>query len=176
VEHRAITNFRQRTLLFTICFASFQDTVCSYSSAKTVLLQATLGLPFLRFLCGFQSTPCLVMLFWSFLKVCPIYFNFLILISLLIGICCVVSHNLLLLTVFGHHILNMLRRHRLTKVCSLLMVSCFVFQVSHTHNIAFKYFKFCSLMNLVWCPYRPKLSKGSYSFIYSFVTNGLINL
>jgi hypothetical protein len=75
-----------------------------------------------------------VMLFWSFLKVCPIHFHFLILISLLIGIFCVVSHNSLLLIVFGQHILNMLRRHRLTNVCNLLMVSCAVFQVSHPYN------------------------------------------
>jgi hypothetical protein len=69
-----------------------------------LLFQVTLGLPFLRFPCGFQSSPCLVMLFWPFLKVFPIHFHFLILISLLLGICCVVSHNSLLLIVFGHHI------------------------------------------------------------------------
>jgi hypothetical protein len=126
VEHRAITNFCQWTLLFAICFPSFQDTFCSWSSAKTVLFQVTLGLPFLHFPCGFQSSPCLVMLFWSFLKVCPIHFHFLMLISLLIGICCVVSHNSLLLIVSGHHILNMLRRHWLTKMrFSILLVNCF---------------------------------------------------
>jgi hypothetical protein len=35
----------------------------------------------------------------------------------------------LLVIVFGHCILNMLGRHRLTKICNLLMSSCFAFQV-----------------------------------------------
>jgi hypothetical protein len=39
---------------------------------RLVLFQVTLGICFLRFPCGFQSSPCLGMLFWSFLKVCPI--------------------------------------------------------------------------------------------------------
>jgi hypothetical protein len=75
-----------------------------------------------------------VMLFWFFLKVCPIHLHFLILIPLLIGICYVVSHNSLLLIVFGHHSLNRLRRHRLIKICSLLMISCVVFHVLHPYN------------------------------------------
>jgi hypothetical protein len=103
-----------------------------------------------------------VMLFWYFCKVCSIHFYFLILISLLIGICCIVSHNSLLLIVFGHHILNMLRRHWLTVVCNLLtMSSCclpgFAPVQQHICNITFKYSKFCSLMDLVLCPYRFEL-------------------
>jgi hypothetical protein len=120
--------------IFVICFASFQDTFCSCSSTKTFLFQLTLGLPFPCFPYGFQSSPCLFMLFWSFLKVCPIHFHFLILISLLIGICCVVSHNSLLLIVFGRHILNMLQRHRLTKDCNFLMISYVAFQASNLYN------------------------------------------
>jgi hypothetical protein len=134
VEHRAITNFHQQNLFFVICFASFQAKFCSCNSSKTVLFQITLRLPFLRFPCGFQSSPCLVMLFWFFLKVCLIHLHFLILISLLTGICYVVSNNSLLLIVFGHHSLNRLRRHRLTKICSLLMISCVVFHVLDPYN------------------------------------------
>jgi hypothetical protein len=103
VEHRAITNFCQRTLFFAICLASFQDTFCSCSSVKIVLLQVILGLPFILSSCGSQSCPCLVMLFWSFLEVCPIHFHFLIYISLSTGICCVVSHSSLFVMVFGGH-------------------------------------------------------------------------
>jgi hypothetical protein len=111
VEHRAITNFCQRTLFFAICLASFQDTFCSCSSAKIVLFQVILDLLFLLSPYRFQSSPCLVMLFWSILKVRPIHFHFLIFISLSIGICCVASHSSLFVMVFGHHIFCMLRRH-----------------------------------------------------------------
>jgi hypothetical protein len=153
VEHRDTTNFCQRTLFFAICLASFQDTFCSCSSVKVVLFQVILGLPFLLSPCGFQSSPCLLLLFWSFLKVRPIHFHFLIFISLSIVICCVVSHSSLFVIVFSHHILSMLRRQQLTNVCNLLIISCYFPCLAsvqqYTHNVAFKYSNFCSLMNLM---------------------------
>jgi hypothetical protein len=142
MEHRDITNFCQPTLFFVICLASFQDTFCSCSSIKIVLFQVILDLPFLLSPCGFQSSPCLVLLFWSFLKVCPISFHFLIFISLSICICYVVSHRSLFVMVFGHHILSMLRRHWLTNVCNLLIICCVIFHVSHPYSstlITWKY-------------------------------------
>jgi hypothetical protein len=119
-----------------------------------------------------------VMLFWSFLKVCPIHFHFLILISLLIGICCVVSHNSLLLIVYGHHILNLLWRHRLTKICSLLMISCVVFQVSHPYNntlitLLLDILSFVLLW--IWCDVHIGLSwaKAPLALFIRFVTSSL---
>jgi hypothetical protein len=129
MEHGAISNFCQQTLFLPLTKTHFALVVL-----LRLLFQVNLGLPFLHFPWGFQWSPCLVMLFWSFLKVCPIHFHFLILISLLIGICCVVSHNSLLLIGFVHHILNMLQRHWVTKVCSLIMISCVVFHVLHPYN------------------------------------------
>jgi hypothetical protein len=115
------------------------------------------------------------MLFWSFLKVCPIHFHFLILISLLIGICCVVSHNSLLFIVVGQHVMNMLRRYRLTNVCSLLMLSCAVFHVSHPYNNTFITL-LLNILNVVllwiWCDAHIGLSwvKAPLALGIRFVT------
>jgi hypothetical protein len=78
-----------------------------------------------------------VMLFRSFLKACLIIYIFHLNFTANWNLLCCFPYSLLV-TVYGHHVLNTLRRHRLKIVHNLLMVSCVTFQVSHPHNNTLK--------------------------------------
>lgn len=89
-------------------------------SARTIdLLQIFFGWPRPLFPCGFHSRAILVMLTGGFLSVRPIYRH------LMRFIChrmssSFVNHNIgLLMLVCGQNILQIIRRHLLTKNCSL---------------------------------------------------------
>jgi hypothetical protein len=68
----------------------------------------------------------------SFLIAWPINLNFLFLISKFISSCPVTLHKSYLLEIiFGHHILRIYLKHRLTKVCTLRWISLVTSHVSY---------------------------------------------
>jgi hypothetical protein len=64
----------------------------------------------------------------------PIHLNFLFLISRFISSWSVTLHKSLLEIMFGHHILKMYLRHRLTKTRILRRISLVTSHVSHPYN------------------------------------------
>ena len=88
------------------------------------------GLPIHQSPCGFHSNVFLVIFSCSFLCVCPIPVCLCLFISLYIWTWFLISYSVVLLMVFGHKILFMCLRHRLTKVYNFSFVSCVGFQVS----------------------------------------------
>ena len=85
------------------------------ASLMTDLLQPFLGLPLFLLPWGFHSRAAFDISPSSFLNVRPIHLNFLFLISRFISSWSVTLHKSLLEIMFGHHILKMYLRHRLTK-------------------------------------------------------------
>jgi len=89
------------------------------ASLMTDLLQLFLGLPLFLFPWGFHSRAAFDISPSSFLNVWRIHLNFLFLISRFISSRSVTLHKSLLEIMFGHHILKIYLRHRLTKTCIL---------------------------------------------------------
>ena len=89
------------------------------ASLMTDLLQLFLGLPLFLLPWGFHNRAAFDISPSSFLNVWPIHLNFLFLISRFISSWSVTVHKSLLEIMFGHHILKMYLRHRLTKTCIL---------------------------------------------------------
>lgn len=83
-----------------------------------------------------HSNAFLVMSCISFLSVCPIHFHFLSLISLSmsLGACLHRFHSRLLLMVLGQKILHILRKHRFTNTCNMLIMFFVNRQVSHSYS------------------------------------------
>ena len=90
-----------------------------HTSLMTDLLQLLLGLPLFLLPWGFHNRAAFDISPSSFLNVWPIHLNFLFLISRFISSWSVTLHKSLLGIMFGHHILKMYLRHRLTKICIL---------------------------------------------------------
>ena len=90
------------------------------------LLQLFFGLPLFLFPWGFQSRAAFGISPSSFLNVWPIHLNFLFLFSKFISSCPVTFHRSLLEMLFGHHILNVYRRHLFTKIYILCCVRSWI--------------------------------------------------
>ena len=84
-----------------------------FSSAFMVRLQVVVGLPLLL-PWWFQSKPCLVMLYWGRLRMCPIQPHFRSLMVFVLDDWPVLIHNSELLIFSGHLICRICRRHLFT--------------------------------------------------------------
>ena len=100
----------------------------------TDLLQLFLGLPLFLLPWGFHSRAAFDISPSSFLNVWPIHLNFLFLISRFIFSWSVTLHKSLLEKMFGHHILKIYLRHRLTMICILRRISLVTSHVSHSYR------------------------------------------
>ena len=104
------------------------------ASLMTDLLHLFLGLPLFLLPWGFHSRAAFGISPSSFLNVWPIHLNFLFLISKFIYSLSVILHKSLLEIMFGHHILKMYLRYRLTKICILRRISLVTSHVSHPYK------------------------------------------
>ena len=121
MEHRASTKSFQRARFLARLFNSPKDLPDSCISFSRERFHVSLGLPRLRLPCGFQLTACLHISSGDLRKVWSIHFHFLLLISMAIGSCLHLDHRAELEIVFGHQMLMILLKHRLTKTCSLFI-------------------------------------------------------
>ena len=116
-EHRAATTLLQQTRFWEVLLSSVHFTPAAFTSASTLLRQVCFGWPTFHFPCGFQARACLVMFDAGLHSVWPIHPHFLLLMSVSIKACLVLSHSCSLETTSGHLVLRMLRRHLLVKAC-----------------------------------------------------------
>ena len=130
VEHRPSTSFLQADLSRATLSISPHDFLMSFASAITDLLQVSMGLPRFLWPCGFHVRACLAVLVAGRLRVCPIHFRLLVLISSPIGTIRVFSHRSLLLTISNHLSPRICLRHLLMELCSFCSDVVVSFQVS----------------------------------------------
>lgn len=103
--------------------ASCQLTLAFFRSCRSWSVEhllVFLGWPAFLFPCGLKSKACPVMLFVSFLRVCPIQFHFLLLMVVAMLSWFVFLHNSSFVVLMGHHSLRMYRRHLLARPGSCL--------------------------------------------------------
>ena len=117
----------------------------------TDLLQLFLGLPLFLLPWGFHSRATFNISPSSFLNVWAIHLNFIFLISRFISSWSVALHKSLLEIMFGHHILKIYLRHRLTRTCILRRISLVTSHVSHPYKgLHVKSCNFSTSLNS-WC-------------------------
>lgn len=112
VEHRPQTILLHfsRALSFASWWMEFQLCPFLAISFSRTPLQVSLGFPLFLFPCGVHWRAWQVMLDLPSLKVWPIHFHFLFLISCGIGIWLVLLQRSSFVILFGHHIWRMLGR------------------------------------------------------------------
>ena len=98
----------------------------------TDLSHIRLGLPVLLFPCGFQSKAFLSMASFPFLSVCPIQFHFRLLICVDISVSSLLQNSSFEIT-SGQRMFRILRKQRLTKVCSSEVVVFIPFHLMTTN-------------------------------------------
>ena len=132
-----------RTRFCAALFARSRVMPAFVSSCSNDLLQVCLGCPRSLLPCGFQSSATLDMLSFGFMRVWPIHHHFLRLICRSMGSSSVNFNSATLLMVFGQNILQMMRRHLSTKVCSQCVMEL---ETSHVSlpwsNTDFEYSRF----------------------------------
>ena len=134
MEHRASTEHRHLVRFFASFFSSPQFRQHLSMSLFIDLLQVSFGLPLFLFPVGFQSRDCLVISLSGFRRVWPIHLQVFLLIVFPISSWPVRCHNSVFSILVGQKILRILRRHLFIKVCSILVVVLFIFQVSQPYR------------------------------------------
>jgi hypothetical protein len=132
--HRSSTKHRHLLLFPATLLTSLQLFPFSNASLWTVLRHIRLGLPLLLFPCGFQFKATLSIASCPFLNVCHIQFHFRILICVDILISPVLLRSSSLKITSGQWMFRILRRQRLTKVCSFDVVVFISFHISDPYN------------------------------------------
>jgi len=130
----ASTKHRHLVPFPAILLTSFQLFPFSNASLWKVLRHVCLGLFLLLFPCGFQSKASLSMSLFLFISVCPIHFHFRLLICMDTSISSVLLQNSSFEITSGQWMFRILRKQRLTKVCSFEVVVFISFHFSHPHN------------------------------------------
>jgi len=132
--HRASTKHCHLVLFPVILLTSLQLFPFSNASLWTVLCHVCLGLPLLLFPCRFQSKVSLTMASCPFLSVCPFQFHFRLLICVDISISPVLLQTSSYEITSGQWLFRILRKQRLTKVCSSELAVFISFHVSDPNN------------------------------------------
>ena len=132
--HRASTKHHHLLLFLAILLTSFKLFPFSNASLWTVLHHVCLGLPLLLFPCGFQFKATLSMASFPFLSVGPIHFHFCLLIYMDISISSVLLESSSFEITSSQWIFRILRKQRLTKVCSFEVIVFISFHVSDPYN------------------------------------------
>ena len=116
-----------------ILLTSFQLFPSSNASLWTDLRHVRLGLPLL-IPCGFQSKASLLIASFPCLTVCPIRFHFHLLICADFSVCSLLLQSTSFEITSGQWMFRILRKQRLTKVCSSEVVVFIPFHVSDPYN------------------------------------------
>jgi len=132
--HMVSTKHRHLALFLAILLTSFQLFPFSTASLWTVLRHKCLGLPLCLFPCRFQSNASLWMASFPFLNVYPIHFHFCLLICMEISISSVLLQSPSFEITSGQWMFRILRKQRLTKVCSFEVVVFISLFLGMLHN------------------------------------------
>jgi hypothetical protein len=134
VEHRALTKLLRLTLFVATAFTSCHLFPWSRASSFTVRFQVFFGLPLFLLPWGFQSKASFSVIPDGLRSVCPIQDHFLFFVYLSDGFCPVCCQNSSFVTVSGHLIRRIFRKHLFINDCMLLLIFAVLFHVSHLYS------------------------------------------